>query len=324
MTKWLWKNIPAYDLIHIHAVFTYPSTIAAWIARMKGKPYIVRPLGILNRWGMRNRRQLGKKLSFWAIERGMLDHAALIHYTSEQERIEAEQAGARTASMIVANPADVNPGSRAGLAGKFRARYPALGNAPLIVFLSRISPKKGLDLLIPAFAQVRRTNPEAVLVIAGGGDADLIEEVKKSVSAAGLTDCVIWTGFIEGDDKGALLADADIFVLPSYSENFGVAVVEALSFGVPAIVSDQVGIHHEISQAHAGVVVPCQAAALAGALTELLDNADLRASMSANGANLAAKKFTRGGVVDALLANYRAILSGGASVEATATCADTQ
>ena len=256
MTTWLWRNVSKYDLVHIHALFTYTSTAAAWIARAKGIPYIVRPLGILNQWGLRNRRRLVKKLSFQMIERGMLEHAALIHYTSEQERAEAGPAGARAPFMIVANPVDFDPADRQRLAGKFRARYPMLANRPLIVFLSRIALKKGLDLLIPAFARVRQRLPEAALVIAGSGDPDLVETVKKSISETGLNDHVVWPGFLHGDDKAALLADADLFVLPSYSENFGVAAVEALCFRTPVIVSDQVGIHHEISKYHAGLVVP--------------------------------------------------------------------
>lgn len=308
MTKWLWRNSSSYDLIHIHAVFTYPSTVAGWIARVKGIPYIVRPLGILNRWGMQNRRRLFKRLSFWAIERGILAHASLIHYTSEQERVEAEIAGARAPSMIVANPVDFDPSDRPRHAGKFRARHPMLKDRPLIAFLSRIAPKKGLDLLIPAFARVRQRLPDAVLAIAGSGDAQLVEAVKKNIAETGLTDHVLWAGFLDRDRKADLLADADLFVLPSYSENFGVAAVEALYFRTPVIVSDQVGIHNEISRHHAGLVAPCEVSALADAMIEVLSQPELRSTMSANAGELAAGQFSRGRIIDALIANYRAVL----------------
>ena len=311
LAKWLWENTAGFDIVHIHAVFTFPSTVAAWIARIKGIPYIVRPLGVLNQWGMRNRRRWPKKLSFQLVERGILEHARFIHYTSEQEHIEAAQAGARAASIVVANPVDLKSTDRRRHTGAFRARYPALKDRKLVVFLSRISPKKGLDLLVAAFAQLHRQIPEAMLVIAGAGDTDLIERIKQQVSDAGLSGHVFWPGFLEGDDKAAILADADVFVLPSYSENFGVAVVEALSFQVPVIVSDQVGIHHEISSHHAGRVVPCDSSALAGAMLEILSNPALGKELALNGARLANTQFSREGILDALMAAYHKILTTG-------------
>lgn len=308
MTLWLWRNVRNYDLLHIHALFTYASTIAAWSARARGVPYIIRPLGVLNTWGRQNRRRLTKKLSFWAIERGMLEHAEMIHYTSEQERIEAEQGGARTASIIIANPTDLEAADRQRHAGKFRAQYHLPDNLKLVVFLSRITSKKGLDLLIPAFARLHQRLPDTLLVIAGAGEPELINEAKQLVKDAGLFDHVLWPGFLQGDDKAAAMADADVFVLPSYSENFGVAVVEALCFHVPVIVSDQVGIHHEISQHQAGLVVPCDSSALADALIEVVSKPDLRSKLAANAGGLAQKRFSRRSILDALVAIYQTVL----------------
>jgi glycosyltransferase involved in cell wall biosynthesis len=308
MAWWLWKNAGNYDLIHIHAVFTYASTIAAWVARIKGIPYVIRPLGILNSWGLRNRRQFPKKMSLWAIERSMFAHAALVHYTSDQERIEAEEAGVRSPSVTIANPVDLESLDRACHVGKFRAGYPALEDRRLVVLLSRIARKKGIDLLISAFATVNRQIPDTVLVIAGDGEENLIEQLKDQVREAGLCNSVIWPGFLNGDGKAALLADAEVFVLPSHSENFGVAVVEALCFQVPVIVSDQVGIHREISQHQAGLVVPCEPQALTNALLEVLSKPELRSELAANAATLAHRAFSRGTILDALLAAYHLAL----------------
>ena len=307
MIRWLWNNVARYDLVHIHAVFTCASTVAAWSCRARGVPYIVRPLGILNQWGLQRRRVV-KKLSFWAIERAMLRHAAVVHYTSEQERIEAEIAGVRIGGAIIANPVDFDPADRSRYAGGFRARYPELNGRRLIVFLSRIAPKKGLDLLIPAFARVHEACSDAALVIAGEGDPELVARLKETAREAGIEDHVLWTGFLDRHDKASLLADAEMFVLPSYSENFGVAVVEALCFETPAIVSDQVGIHHEIARHEAGVVIPCDSTALAGAITRVLRKPELRSSMAANAARLARGAFSRAGVLDAIVATYRTIL----------------
>src|SRR5581483_7423217 len=108
-TTWLWRHAADYDLIHIHALFSYTSNAAAAIARAKGIPYAIRPLGVLNRWGMEHRRPGLKKLSFALIERPLLRDAAFIHYTAEQERVEAAECGFRDKPMIIPNPVEIEP-----------------------------------------------------------------------------------------------------------------------------------------------------------------------------------------------------------------------
>jgi glycosyltransferase involved in cell wall biosynthesis len=308
MAKWLWKNVANYDLVHIHAVFTFPSSVAAWVAQAKGVPYIIRPLGILNQWGLENRRPLLKKLSLCAIENNILKRASLIHYTSTGERIEAESAGIHTASTIIANPVDLDPGGKQRFAGFFRQQYPMFRNRFLVAFLSRIDAKKGIDLLIRAFAILREHLPDAALVIAGRGNPKLVESLKRQASEAGLDEHIVWPGFLEGAQKKALLADADVFVLPSYSENFGVAVVEALAYQVPVVISDQVGIHDQVSSYDAGLVVPCDENALADALARLLSQPQRCDEMRRNADRLLRDCFSTSGIVDSLLGTYESIV----------------
>src|SRR6185295_13891083 len=132
--------------------------------------------------------------------------------------------------------------------------------------------KKGIDLLLPAFAQMRLKYSEAVLVIAGDGDRNLLGELKAQAHQLGLGDEVLWVGFLQGQIKRDALADADVFVLPSYSENFGVAVVEAMACGVPVIVTDQVGIHPAIAEADAGLVTECSIPELREALIKAVSD----------------------------------------------------
>jgi glycosyltransferase involved in cell wall biosynthesis len=164
--------------------------------------------------------------------------------------------------------------------------------APVLLFLSRIDRKKGLDLLLAAFAHVREKHAEATLVVAGDGDPAFIATLKRQSQRLGLDASILWAGFLQGPDKLAALADADIFVLPSYSENFGVAVVESMAAGLPVIVSDQVGIHREIATAEAGLVVPCSAEALALALETMIADPSLRAAMGAKAMELSRKFST--------------------------------
>jgi glycosyltransferase involved in cell wall biosynthesis len=280
LTRWLWRNMRAYSLVHIHALFSYASNAAAWIARARGVPYIIRPLGLLNRYGMERRRPWLKAASFRLCERPLLEHAAAVQYTTEQERAEAEALGFAARPVIIPNPVDAPVAAEPG---RFRARHPAIQGKLLVLFLSRIDEKKGLDLLIPAFAQLRCQAPEARLAIAGSGPETLVGRLKQQAADLGVARQVLWLGFVEGQAKAELLRDADIFVLPSYSENFGVAVVEAMQQGIPVVVSDQVGLHREIAAHQAGLVTPCEVGALSETLIRLALQPDTRGMLAERG-----------------------------------------
>jgi glycosyltransferase involved in cell wall biosynthesis len=292
LTRWLLRRVAEFDIVHIHALFSFASVIAAVCARRRGIPYIIRPLGTLNRWGMHKRHPRLKRLSFRFIESRILKEAAGVQYTSQQEALEARQLGVEHGLLIVPNPVDLP--ARMPKRGRFRAAHPHLGDgATLVLFLSRLDPKKGLDLLFAAFSRVRESHPDATLVIAGDGDPAFVARLKQDSDRLGLAASMIWTGFLQGEEKLAVLADADVFVLPSYSENFGVAVVEAMAAGLPVIVSDQVGIHHEISASRAGLVVPCSERELADAIQKMITAPAFRDAAGRNGQELAAQFSTR-------------------------------
>jgi glycosyltransferase involved in cell wall biosynthesis len=304
---WLAKHVADFDLLHIHALFSYASLPAAFWAHRLNVPYVVRPLGTLNEWGMQNRRPRLKRLSFRMLESRIIRHAALMHYTSDRERIEAE-------SLRVAAPAVVIPNlipewNASQCAGRLRARFPQLRGRPIVLYLSRIDQKKGLDLLLAAFAVARRQVPDAMLVVAGDGPPRLVDRLHADAASLGIAADVLWTGFLAGDDKDAALADADVFVLPSRSENFGIAVAEAMAAGLPVIVSDRVGIHEEIAAASAGLVVRCEPGGLARAMTRLLTDPRLRASLGGAARSLALRKYSSRAVTTRLIGAYNSLLS---------------
>lgn len=287
LTTWLWKHAQDYDIIHIHALFSYPSIVAALCAKLAHIPYVIRPLGVLSLWAMHHRRPWLKRLSFRLIESHVLRSAAGVQYTSEQESEEAAHLGVKHISLMIPNPVDIP--SEPAVRGNFRTVHPGLAGKTIVLFLSRIDAKKGIDILLPAFARLRLDYPDAVLVMAGDGDSTLVEGLKGQARQLGLDDGILWTGFLQGEMKRNVLADADLFVLPSYSENFGVAVVEAMGCGVPVIVSDQVGIHSEISKAEAGLVVQCSVPRLQEALTRAVCDLAWRHNASKNALDLARK-----------------------------------
>jgi glycosyltransferase involved in cell wall biosynthesis len=299
LTRWLARHVREFDLVHIHALFSYAALPAALLARRAGVPYIVRPLGTLNRWGIENRRPWLKKLSFRILESRILASAAGIHYTSEQELVEAGELGVSAHPLIIPNAVELPVGQASG---------PVPSDRKVILFLSRIDPKKGLDLLLEAFVRVRSRCPDALLVLAGTGDPTWVAALKNTADRLGIAANVIWAGFLSGDDKWAALTTADVFVLPSYSENFGIALVEALACGCPVVLSDQVGIHREITRAEAGLVTPCRVEELAAAILNVLTDAALRRRMSENGVRLARQQFSLEAVSRQLAAAYAAVI----------------
>ncbi|MDB9518301.1 glycosyltransferase [Roseofilum reptotaenium CS-1145] len=270
LTQWLWKHIQDYDLIHTHYLFSYASTCAAVIAKYHKTPYIRRTIGQLSPWALAQSR--GKKqLYSLLIERHNLNQAAAIHCTSDGEALDVRNYGITaptvTISLGVEIP-EIQPDAKAEL----RKKYDIPLDAPIILFLSRLHYKKRPDLLIEALHQVKSKHPNIYLLLAGSGDPEYIQELNQLLHQLDLQKCTRFTGFVTGKDKDLVLQGSDIFVLPSFSENFGIAVVEALAAGLPAIVTPEVQIAPEIEQANAGLVVEGNRESVASAITQLLDS----------------------------------------------------
>jgi glycosyltransferase involved in cell wall biosynthesis len=304
LAEWLRRHTADYDIVHIHALFSWAALPASYWACYRDVPYVVRPLGTLNTWGMENRRPWVKASSYRLIESRVVAHAALMHYTSEQERIEAESLGITTRGAVIPNAlATSTPAAK----GAFRSRYSAIAGRQVVLFLSRIDPKKGVDLLLHAMVDVSRTR-DAVLVIAGDYSTPHGGDLKQLAASLGIGERVIWTGFLHGDSKAAALADADVFVLPSHSENFGIAVAEAMAAGVPVVVSDQVAISTDVAAADAGMVVRCDAAQLAAAIVGLLSDAQRRFACGTRGRELAASRYSQDAITRQVIGVYNQLL----------------
>jgi glycosyltransferase involved in cell wall biosynthesis len=308
LTRWLAQHARKYDLVHIHYLFTSTSVIAAVAAATWRVPYVVRPLGVLNRWGIYKRRPLMKKLSLRFVEHHILAHAARVQFTSAQERLEAEELAISMASTVLPLGIDLAPFTHLPPPGTFRQQYPDLAGKTLLLFLSRLDVKKGLDLLLPAFAQLKQIQPDVALVLAGSGTPEFEAGLHAQVQALGIERDVIFTGFLEGTQKSAALADCDLFVLPSYSENFGVVVVEAMASGLPVVISDQIGLSPDIQQAQAGIVVPCQQDKLVEALHNLVSDAEQRRQFADRARHLAQQRFALDTATNSLIQLYTDVL----------------
>lgn len=302
---WVFAHAAAYDVIHIHALFSFTSVVAAYAARRAGVPYVVRPLGVLNQYSMTQRRPGLKRLSMRFVESPILRHAAAVHFTSQEEQREAAECGVPMRGVVIPLGIEAPMATDDALV---RSRFVALQGASYVLFLSRLDPKKNLEGLLRAFALCHTQWPNTQLLIAGNGAPDYVASLVALASGLGLEKRVIWAGQIEGDLKCSALAGARLFVLPSFSENFGIAAAEALMAGLPCVLGRGVAIATDVVQAGAGVAVLPEPESIAAGLRQVLaaDPAG-HATMSANATALAHNKFSINGMGRNLVALYEAV-----------------
>ncbi len=268
LTYWLWNHINDYDLVHIHAIFSYPSTIAMAIARINKVPYICRTLGQLCHWSLQQGYQ--KKQAYLSlVERANLNGARTLHFTTEQEQKEASMLNLKSPSFILPHGISI-PAKIPDAKSKLRQQLDVEENRPIILFLSRLHPKKGLEYLIPALGKL--TDNFFTFVLAGKGDSKYEIEVEKLLHEHNIYSRTRRVGFVQGEYKNLLLQGADIFRLTSYPENFGIAVLEALAAEIPALVTPGVALSYVLKQERIGYVTDCNVDAIASSIQYCLNN----------------------------------------------------
>ncbi|MCK4820729.1 glycosyltransferase, partial [bacterium] len=293
--------IRSFDIVHIHGLYRYPQSIAAHYARKYAIPYIVRPHGSLDPLLYRNpRNRLIKRIYEYLIEFRNLNQASAVHFTTEEEGQLTRFLDLKADSVVVPNGILMNRYNSFPQKEGFRKKY-GLDREKVVLHLGRINFKKGLDLLIKGFSQVARRHTDYVLVIAGPDNDGYLKNVKTWIREERIENRVIFTGMLYENEVLEALVDADVFALPSYTENFGMAVVEAMACGLPVVISDRVNIWREVKSAGAGEVIPCDADRLADALERLLDDPVLCKTMGKAGKKLAKAEYSLDRVTDKLI-----------------------
>ena len=258
LIKWLKKYGSTYDAVVIHGLWQFPSLATRLAARQAHFKYFIFTHAMLDPWFKRTYplKHL-KKIFYWALaEYWVLKEAKAVLFTSEEEKILARdsfslyKANEIVVGIGIPYPTD-NPEESKKI---FFHQFPELKNKHLLLFLSRIHPKKGCDLLIKALGNVKEIDPNLHLIMAGPDNENWSPELKQLAKAVGVENSITWTGMLHGDQKWAAYRAADVFVLPSHSENFGVVVAEALACELPVLTTNKVNIWREISHNRAGFI----------------------------------------------------------------------
>ena len=280
------------DVVHVHTLWTYASLAAARACRNAKVPYLVMPHGMLDPHSVA-RGWLKKQVYGRLIEWPLLRRARGMCYTHpEEERLASQTCPHLPRGHIVELGADSPPeGDRSNLREEFLDRYPSLRGRTVALFLGRLHAKKGLNLLIPAFEEVSRRLPDAHLLLVGPGDPAYIESIKVEVAHRQLKSHVTFTGLLAGRDKWAAMAASDLFVLPSYQENFALAAVDAIRSGLPVLLSRRVNLWQDIVAAGAGRDCDTSVSSVANVLHRCLADAVWRAAAAQAGARLLTTRF---------------------------------
>lgn len=258
LVAWLRERASSFDVVIVRGIWQYQS-FGTWIASKKeGFPYFVFVHGALDPW-FKEAYPLKhlKKWLYWPwAEYRVLRDATGVLFTSEEERALASKSfELYKAKEIVVNYGTNKPKGDSRLQKQiFLNRFPTLKGKRCILFLSRIHPKKGIDILLDAFSQISQQVPDYFLVIAGPDDGNTQFKLKQRAIQLGIDKQIVWTGMLRGDEKWGAFHAADVFILPSHSENFGVVVAEALACSLPVLITDKVNIWREIEKEEAGLI----------------------------------------------------------------------
>ena len=308
---------PQADVVHIHAMWEELQYQAGRACRKLRVPYVITPHGMLDPWSL-SQGALKKRLYLALRMRRVLNAAAAIHFTTTTEREGVRTLKLKAPTIVEPNGVDLAEFEQLPPRGALRARYPQLGDRPIILFLGRVNYKKGFDVLIPAFARLAPSS-DAMLVIAGPEDGGYRATVERYIDESRLArERVVFTGMLRGRERVEAFVDADLFVLPSYQENFGIAVVESLASGTPVVISDQVNIHQAIRAAGVGGVVPTQVEPLAREMARWMSDESLRRDASSRAIPFVRQHYDWNQIAQRWATHYEEITRPGSSLPAHA------
>jgi glycosyltransferase involved in cell wall biosynthesis len=295
-----------FDIVHVHSLWCYPNLVMRRLARRKHVPYVIRPAGSLEPWSM-TVSSWQKKIYFQAIEKSNLQHAAAIHAMSEKEADHLGAYGLRPPVWTIPNGMDAVSSLEEESLQRLRASMGVDTDGTLLVFLGRLHPVKNLPFLLEVFQAAQRKHPSMHLAIAGPDQDPYAGTLKKRVADEGLGKQVTFLGEVQGEQKSRLLQAADLLCLPSLSENFGNAVLEALASGAGVFASNTTP-WSELDGWGVGRCLPLDLDTWVTALDEAEDR-KAWADWGIQARRVAAEQFSWDVVADRLAAAYEQVIT---------------
>jgi glycosyltransferase involved in cell wall biosynthesis len=305
MYQYLKANIDKYDVIHMHGIWHFGS-LAPFLLPNKAV-LVVTIHGLLDHWAVAHSKWK-KQIVTLLYQKRLLGKADLIQINNtDEEQDVIRYLGYRPKNMvIVPNGMKLEEYTNLPEKGRFRSRHNITSEQKIILFMGRLNIKKGLDLLLPAFLKMHSEVPNALLLLAGPDDG-YQDETEQFIKKNGLGDKVKLVGMLTDTDKKEALADADLFVLPSYSEGFSIAVLEAMTSQVPALVSDRVGFGDYIKKYDAAYLTPLNSDGVANGLLKILQDSNYAKTIANNAYKMVVENFDIKVVANQLLEEYKKV-----------------
>lgn len=287
--RWIKTHGNEYDVIHIHGVWHFAG-VAPYLSGIKTAKCITTH-GLLDSWTIG--KGYGKKMLFgFLFQKRILKNTELIQINNTDEESDLRRfLGFQHPNVqIIPNGMNLSDFKKLPAKNIFREKYSIPKDKKIILFLSRINLKKGLDLLLPAFKEIASQRNDCLLIMAGPDDGYL-SETERFIKENNLHDKIKLVGMLTGNDKLAAFADANIFALPSHSEGFSIATLEALIAGIPSLLSDRVGFGKAIRENHAAHLVDLNVGSIVEGLNKMLDNQEYCKNLSENGIALVKSNY---------------------------------
>ena len=309
LARFLRENISGFHLVHVHEIWHHDGYAAFRAARKNRVPFILTPHGELSEWSMRHKAWKKRIYTTLILDR-ILRNADAIHAITQAEKDRIATLGYDTPVTVAPNAIDPAPFDNLPDPTGFLDRFPALSGKRIILFLGRLNPTKGLDILARGFGDIARRFPDAVLLMVGPDEEGGRQGMESILRSEGVLDRAVFTGMLTGEDKLAALSSADVFTLPSYSEGFSIAILEAMAARLPVVITEGCNFP-EAAEHGAGFVVEPRETAVAEAIGALLSDDDLRARMGENGGNLVAERYTWQATASTIADLYGSLVGNG-------------
>jgi glycosyltransferase involved in cell wall biosynthesis len=298
------------SIVHSHGLWMYPGVIARQCARHANCPLVVSPHGMLEPWAL-NRSAWKKRLAAWMFEDENLHRADCLHALCAQEAEHFRRYDLHNPIAIIPNGIDLSEFYPLPDANALAQRRPEVQGRRRVLFLSRLHPKKGLENLLEAWRRLAADFEDWCLLIGGSGEPEYEHGLKSIVKNAGLEKIVFFLGPVYGTAKRDALGGADVFVLPSFSEGFSVAILEAAAVGLPVVFTRECNFP-ELATAGAGIETAANLVGIESGLRQALEMTDeKREVMGQRGKELVQKSYTWPAVASQMLTVYRWLAGNG-------------